>query len=134
MHYPLGCLTAKDRRCAPGPPPPDLKAQPGYGIQQVMSADNEAEYVRSGVTREQMILRDHLAVDRTDLANERTLLAYVRTSLAFLVTGASALHFIEDAWARMSGIAFLGLSLVTALLGTYRFVVIRRRYNPLRMP
>ncbi len=95
---------------------------------------DEVEYVRSGVSQEQMILRDHLAVDRTDLANERTLLAYVRTSLAFLVTGVSALHFIEDTWARTTGLAFLGLSLLTALLGGYRFVVIRRRYNPLRKP
>lgn len=94
---------------------------------------DDVEYVRSG-SNEKMILRDHLAVDRTDLANERTLLAYVRTSLAFLVTGASAIHFIDHAWARWSGMAFLCLSLLTALLGGYRFAIIRRRYDPLRRP
>ena len=34
-----------------------------------------------------MILRDHLAYDRTVLANERTFLAYVRTAIALVATG-----------------------------------------------
>ena len=41
---------------------------------------------------EPLMLRDHLAMDRTTLANERTLLAYVRTALALFITGFSALH------------------------------------------
>ena len=41
---------------------------------------------------EPLILRDHLAIDRTTLANERTLLAYLRTALALFITGFSALH------------------------------------------
>ena len=37
--------------------------------------------------REDMILRDHLAFDRTVLANERTFLAHVRTALTFVAGG-----------------------------------------------
>lgn len=33
-----------------------------------------------------MILRDHLAIDRTRLANDRTLLAYLRTGLYLVMT------------------------------------------------
>ena len=44
------------------------------------------------VTPEKMILRDHLALDRTELANERTLLAYIRTAMALFLTGFSAMH------------------------------------------
>ncbi len=33
--------------------------------------------------KDEMILRDFLAVDRTLLANERTLLAYIRTGVEF---------------------------------------------------
>ncbi|MGL4911655.1 MAG: DUF202 domain-containing protein [Romboutsia sp.] len=36
---------------------------------------------------ENMILRDHLAVDRTLLANERTYLSYLRTVVSFIVAG-----------------------------------------------
>jgi len=46
--------------------------------------DEEAYY--EGVKPDQLILRDHLALDRTELANERTLLAYIRTSLALFLT------------------------------------------------
>jgi len=38
------------------------------------------------------LLRDHLAIDRSELANERTLLAYIRTSLALFLTGISGVH------------------------------------------
>ncbi|MGN0027609.1 MAG: DUF202 domain-containing protein, partial [Clostridium sp.] len=34
--------------------------------------------------KEEMILRDFLAADRTLLANERTLLAYIRTGISLL--------------------------------------------------
>ena len=37
--------------------------------------------------REDMILRDHLALDRTVLANERTFLAHIRTALTFVAGG-----------------------------------------------
>ena len=36
--------------------------------------------------KEDLILRDWLAADRTELANERTFLAYIRTALAIIVT------------------------------------------------
>lgn len=36
-----------------------------------------------------MILRDHLALDRTLLANERTYLSYLRTVVSFVVAGIS---------------------------------------------
>ena len=39
-------------------------------------------------SREELILRDHLALDRTRLANERTLLSYLRTALMLMVAGA----------------------------------------------
>ena len=36
---------------------------------------------------EKLILRDHLALERTKLANERTLFSYIRTSLYLLTAG-----------------------------------------------
>ena len=41
---------------------------------------------------DQLILRDHLAADRTILANERTFLAYIRTALTLFVAGLSFVH------------------------------------------
>jgi putative membrane protein len=52
----------------------------------------------------ELILADHLALDRTRLANERTLLAYIRTAFMLVVAGVTALKlFVElasgDSWA-----------------------------------
>lgn len=46
---------------------------------------------------EELILRDHLANDRTKLANERTLLAYIRTALSFFVVGTTLIKFFGTA-------------------------------------
>ena len=45
--------------------------------------------------KEEMILRDYLAVDRTIMANESAFLSYIRTALTIVVAGASVLHFFN---------------------------------------
>jgi putative membrane protein len=76
---------------------------------------------------EEMILRDHLAVDRTALANERTFLSYIRTALAFGIGGASVLHFLAGPLADVSGVALLAAGAVTGALGVQRYLVYRHR-------
>ncbi len=77
--------------------------------------------------REELILRDYLAADRTTLANERTLLAYIRTSVALAAAGGSLIHFIDSWVANVVG----GLLLVIAAgilgLGLRRFIWYKRR-------
>jgi putative membrane protein len=76
------------------------------------------------------ILRDHLALDRTRLANERTLLAYLRTALMLLVTGATAVKFVaESPGVVATGWLFVGLGLLVALFGTWRFNTMRCAVN-----
>lgn len=67
-----------------------------------------------------LILRDHLAVERTRLANERTVLSYVRTAFA-LVAGAATLAHLYGAAAAFS-VAALGAAGVGVLaLGVWRY-------------
>ncbi|MCX6024563.1 MAG: DUF202 domain-containing protein [Chloroflexi bacterium] len=54
-------------------------------------------------SEEEMILRDHLAVDRTILANERTLLSYVRTALGLVAAGFTLLHFFDGSTTTVLG-------------------------------
>lgn len=93
---------------------------------------NETPY--AGTSREEMILRDHLAADRTLLANERTFLAYVRTALAFLVTGVGAIHLFGSTLWMAAGVTFIVAAAVTLVIGTWRFRAVNRRYRPLRPP
>jgi putative membrane protein len=81
-----------------------------------------------GHTPEELILRDHLAIDRTRLANERTLLAYIRTALMLLVTGASAVKFVGTSHdVIITGWVFIGLAFVVGYIGTARFLRTRQR-------
>jgi putative membrane protein len=79
----------------------------------------------SRFSEEELILRDHLAVDRTVLANERTLLAYVRTALALGVVGASCLHFLGGRAWWITGVAFLVLGGLTFGVGVWRYRKVR---------
>jgi putative membrane protein len=76
--------------------------------------------------RDESILRDRLASDRTMLANERTFLAYVRTALTLFVAGVSMLHFFESIWIWAAGWAFIPLGFLTFAIGAVRFRTIRR--------
>ncbi|MDH5381747.1 MAG: DUF202 domain-containing protein, partial [Cyclobacteriaceae bacterium] len=49
-----------------------------------MTTSNE---LRDYEVKEEIILRDFLALERTTLANERTLFAYIRTSLYLILAG-----------------------------------------------
>lgn len=74
-----------------------------------------------------LILRDHLAAERTYLANERTFLAYVRTALALIAGGVTLLHFFATLSARLAGFTLLALGSLAFLLGLLRFVRVQRR-------
>lgn len=71
--------------------------------------------------KEKMILRDHLAMERTKLANERTLFSYIRTSL-YLLLGGIALVELES-FRHLSFLGYISLagSVLLFCLGTYRF-------------
>jgi len=79
---------------------------------------------------EELILRDHLALDRTRLANERTLLAYLRTALMLLVAGATAVKFVADSpGVVVTGWLFVGLGAGVGILGAWRYAGMRRTIN-----
>jgi putative membrane protein len=86
-------------------------------------------------TVEELILRDHLALDRTRLANERTLLAYLRTALMLIVAGATAVKFVGETHSVIiTGWVFIALGAFVALIGTWRFLTMRRDINARRAP
>ena len=70
---------------------------------------------------EKLILRDHLAIDRTVLANERTLLAYVRTALALIVVGFTLIKFFHAEFYEIVGWALLPVGLVALAFGIWRY-------------
>jgi putative membrane protein len=74
----------------------------------------------------ELILRDHLALDRTRLANERTLLAYIRTAFMLVVAGVTALKlFVETPAVVITAWLFVGLGLLVLFIGIWRFMNMR---------
>ena len=78
---------------------------------------------------DQLILRDHLAADRTILANERTFLAYIRTALTLFVAGLTFVHFkdifssqvVNSYLVEVIGIVFIFLGIATFFVGLVRY-------------
>ncbi len=83
-------------------------------------------------TPDELIVRDLLAIDRTELANERTLLAYARTALALGITGASSLHFLDGPLAAVTGYGAITVAIATSILGAYRYARLQRLISRIR--
>lgn len=77
----------------------------------------------------ELILRDHLAIDRTILSNERTILSYARTSLAIIAAGATLIHFFEEAWIKIFGGLLVVFGTLIILIGLYRYRKMRNSIN-----
>jgi putative membrane protein len=78
-------------------------------------------------SREELILRDHLALDRTRLANERTLLAYLRTALMLMVAGATVVKFVaENTSVIVTGWVFIAFGALVGAFGIWRFNAMRK--------
>jgi inner membrane protein YidH len=84
---------------------------------------------------EELILRDHLALDRTRLANERTLLAYLRTALMLMVAGATAEKVMGvSTTVVVTGWLFIIFGGLVAALGTWRFLTMQNKINTRQTP
>ena len=80
--------------------------------------------------KQNLEIRDTLAIDRTKLANERTFLAYMRTAMALVLAGLTFLKvFAEDPFYIGIGIAFMGVGLCVVFFGLYRFMKKKRKVS-----
>ena len=80
----------------------------------------------------EMILRDHLAADRTLLANQTTFLAYIRTALTFFVAGITFIRFFDVSAIEIVGWAFIPAAVFTFWLGLFRYRRLRTDLEKLR--
>lgn len=75
----------------------------------------------SKFTKEKLILRDQLAVDRTILANERTFLSYIRTALALFAAGVFSIKFFDSILIEVIGWVFVFSGIITLTIGIQRY-------------
>lgn len=98
---------------------------------------NLIKFTENYENKDEIILRDHLAMERTKLANERTLLSYIRTSLYLVLGGIAFLGMKDLSEIRNLGYFSLVLSIVILTIGIFRFYQlkkhIKRLYEPLKL-
>lgn len=70
---------------------------------------------------DELIIRDYLAIQRTNLANERTLLSYINASIGLLVVGVSFIKFLDSFILKLSGITFCVAAVVTYFIGSINY-------------
>lgn len=68
-----------------------------------------------------LILREKLAIERTDMANDRTFLSYVRTSLYFAIAGITVDSLLKISYGRIIEIIFWVLSIFILANGIIKF-------------
>ncbi len=71
----------------------------------------------------ELILRENLAIQRTNMANQTTLLSFIRTSMYFLVAGLSIQnvgHLAHLAWVYLIFYVFSGALLVIGIWNYFR--------------
>ncbi|WP_299826224.1 DUF202 domain-containing protein [uncultured Pontibacter sp.] len=71
--------------------------------------------------KQNLEVRDQLAMERTILANERTLLAYSRTAMALVLAGLSFMKFFEDPLYQGLGALFIPVGLIIGFIGYRRY-------------
>ncbi|MBE0619716.1 MAG: DUF202 domain-containing protein [Burkholderiales bacterium] len=81
--------------------------------------------------REDMILRDWLALDRTVLANKRTFLAYSRTAIAMAVLGIAFVKLIGHQFFEISGFLLILSGVVVFYVGLREYRVNTKRFKKL---
>lgn len=82
--------------------------------------------------KEDLILRDFLALDRTILANERTFLAWFRTSLSLIAIGLTLIKFSDDRMFFIGGFILLFVGLLAGVVGTRRYFRMRKRLSGIK--
>ncbi|MFZ1332323.1 MAG: DUF202 domain-containing protein [Flavobacteriales bacterium] len=70
---------------------------------------------------EQLIMRDYLAIQRTNLANERTFLSYIRSSIGLLILGVSFIKFLDSLAVEIAGGLFIFLSILLFGIGLHQY-------------
>ncbi len=68
-----------------------------------------------------LILRDHLAIERTTMANERTLLAYVRTMTGIMAVGGTLLKLFVGWFYALAGWSLIVFGLAILIIGFTRY-------------
>lgn len=88
---------------------------------------NKTNYGNYEKFAKDMVLNDHLAVDRTKLANERTLLAFLRTVITFVVAGITLGNILDGKERTYVMIILFASAFIFGVYGIYQYIKLARK-------
>jgi putative membrane protein len=68
-----------------------------------------------------LILRERLAIERTQMANDTTLLAFMRTALYFSIAGMSVNRLLNVSYGPVIEIVFWTVAILILVIGIYKY-------------
>jgi len=84
------------------------------------------------VEKDNTILRDQLAIDRTILANNRTLLSFIRTFLMIIISGVTLLKIVsKDDFLFYIGLVLIPISFVILIIGIADYLRVKKNLKQL---
>ncbi|MDD5569580.1 MAG: DUF202 domain-containing protein [Bacteroidales bacterium] len=82
-----------------------------------------------------LIIRDHLAIDRTKLANVRTILSYSRTVIMLLASGITLIKvFNKDSFVVFLGIILVTIAVVIGIIGLVSYKKVNKKIKSYYSP
>ena len=112
---------------------PVKKMNSGMGLKVMIPGARRQEANSSDMryrsyAEKHMILRDHLAHDRTVMALERTLLSYIRTAFFLVTTGITVIKLLgADLFFLLAGIFLCAAAAGAFAFGVGRYLRFRRK-------
>lgn len=76
-----------------------------------------------------LILRENLAIERTEMANDRTLLAFLRTSLYLFIAGITINSVLQLKQGLAIEITFIALSVICMVVGVFKYRSQKKRID-----
>lgn len=69
-----------------------------------------------------LILREKLAIERTEMANDRTLLSFIRTGLYFSIAGITINELLQPSYGLLLEIFFWAVAVLIVVTGVYKYL------------
>lgn len=74
-----------------------------------------------------LILREKLAIERTEMANDRTLLSFIRTGLYFSIAGISINELLQLTYGLFLEIFFWVIAILIFIVGIFKYIRQKRK-------
>jgi putative membrane protein len=83
--------------------------------------------MNNNIINKDLILREKLAIERTEMANDRTFLSFIRTGLYFSIAGITINEVLQLRYGLLLEVVFLILAALIIITGIVKYTTQKRK-------